>query len=236
MRNGAETDHVWRPVSRVLLWDEAAPARSFAPVITRSMPTTAVEMVTNAEDLLRHCQASPPDLVFVAVRTRSGCGLPIIERLRRDFRTVPVVAVGTRTDGAAMVKAVGAGARGFVVMDGDGATVSETVPSTASFGGSFGSLGSVGSIGASLAGSIGGSVRATPGPVTGRVPVTLAVTERELQILRGMTDGCSNLEIARQLFVSEDTVKTHARRLFRKLGAHDRAHAVALGMRYELVG
>jgi DNA-binding NarL/FixJ family response regulator len=50
-----------------------------------------------------------------------------------------------------------------------------------------------------------------------------------------MTDGCSNLEIAKQLFVSEDTVKTHARRLFRKLGAHDRAHAVALGMRYELV-
>jgi len=36
--------------------------------------------------------------------------------------------------------------------------------------------------------------------------------------------------------VSEDTVKTHARRLFRKLGANDRAHAVALGMRYELVG
>ena len=61
------------------------------------------------------------------------------------------------------------------------------------------------------------------------------MTDRELQILRGMTDGFSNLEIAKQLFVSEDTVKTHARRLFRKLGANDRAHAVALGMRFELV-
>ena len=61
------------------------------------------------------------------------------------------------------------------------------------------------------------------------------MTERELQILRGMTHGLSNNEIGRKLFLSEDTVKTHARRLFQKLGAHDRAHAVALGLRNDLV-
>ncbi len=65
-------------------------------------------------------------------------------------------------------------------------------------------------------------------------PPTL--TERELQVLRGMADGKSNAEIGRELFVSEDTVKTHARRLFRKLGARDRAHAVASGFRTGLVG
>ena len=62
-----------------------------------------------------------------------------------------------------------------------------------------------------------------------------ALTERELQVLRGMADGKSNAEIGRELFVSEDTVKTHARRLFRKLGARDRAHAVAAGFRTGLV-
>jgi DNA-binding NarL/FixJ family response regulator len=61
------------------------------------------------------------------------------------------------------------------------------------------------------------------------------LTERELQVLRGMADGKSNAEIGRELFVSEDTVKTHARRLFRKLGARDRAHAVAAGFRAGLV-
>ena len=61
------------------------------------------------------------------------------------------------------------------------------------------------------------------------------LTERELQVLRGMADGHSNAEIGRALFVSEDTVKTHARRLFRKLGARDRAHAVAAGFRAGLV-
>jgi len=68
-------------------------------------------------------------------------------------------------------------------------------------------------------------------PVTRRA----ALTERELQVLRGMADGKSNAEIGRELFVSEDTVKTHARRLFRKLGARDRAHAVAAGFRSGLV-
>jgi len=65
---------------------------------------------------------------------------------------------------------------------------------------------------------------------------TPSLTERELQVLRGMSDGMSNAEIGRELFVSEDTVKTHARRLFRKLGARDRAHAVASGFRLGLVG
>jgi DNA-binding NarL/FixJ family response regulator len=72
---------------------------------------------------------------------------------------------------------------------------------------------------------------ADPAPAVRR----LTLTERELQVLRGMADGKSNAEIGRELFVSEDTVKTHARRLFRKLGARDRAHAVAAGFRAGLV-
>ncbi|GAA2169216.1 MULTISPECIES: helix-turn-helix transcriptional regulator [Glycomyces] len=63
----------------------------------------------------------------------------------------------------------------------------------------------------------------------------MKLTERELQVLRGMSEGKSNAEIGRDLFVSEDTVKTHARRMFRKLGARDRAHAVAEAFRSGLV-
>ena len=55
------------------------------------------------------------------------------------------------------------------------------------------------------------------------------LTEREVQILRGMADGRPNAEIGENLWISEDTVKTHARRLFKKLGARDRAQAVRIG-------
>jgi DNA-binding NarL/FixJ family response regulator len=54
-------------------------------------------------------------------------------------------------------------------------------------------------------------------------------------VLRGMGRGRSNSEIGKELYLSEDTVKTHARRLFRKLGAADRAQAVAMGFRWGLV-
>ena len=61
------------------------------------------------------------------------------------------------------------------------------------------------------------------------------LTERKLQVLRGMSQGKSNGQIGRELYLSEDTVKTHARRLFRKLGVRDRAQAVAHGFRRGLV-
>jgi DNA-binding NarL/FixJ family response regulator len=72
------------------------------------------------------------------------------------------------------------------------------------------------------------SERVTGGRVTDPMG---GLTERELQVLRGMSQGKSNAEIGKSLFLSEDTVKTHARRLFRKLGVSDRAQAVAFGFR-----
>lgn len=54
----------------------------------------------------------------------------------------------------------------------------------------------------------------------------LGITPRELDILEAMAAGLSNREIAAQLFVSENTVKTHAARLFDKLSARRRTQAV----------
>jgi DNA-binding NarL/FixJ family response regulator len=72
-----------------------------------------------------------------------------------------------------------------------------------------------------------------PAPAT--QPNPPALTRRELEVLVGMSNGRSNAQIGQDLYLSEDTVKTHARRLFRKLGAADRAQAVAIGMRRGLI-
>jgi DNA-binding CsgD family transcriptional regulator len=55
-----------------------------------------------------------------------------------------------------------------------------------------------------------------------------SLTSREYQVLVGMSRGLTNCLIGREMFLSENTVKSHAARLFKKLGATDRAHAVAL--------
>ncbi len=58
---------------------------------------------------------------------------------------------------------------------------------------------------------------------------TLGITERELEVLTLVAAGFSNREIAAQLFVSENTIKTHCARAFDKLGASRRTQAVQRG-------
>jgi two-component system, NarL family, nitrate/nitrite response regulator NarL len=74
-----------------------------------------------------------------------------------------------------------------------------------------------------------------PSALPGARPATTELSDREMDVLLGMTEGLSNAEIAAELVLAEDTVKTHARRLFRKLGAGDRADNVARGFRQGLL-
>lgn len=74
-----------------------------------------------------------------------------------------------------------------------------------------------------------------PPVLTPARPPSADLSPRETDVLLGMTEGLSNAEIAASLVLAEDTVKTHARRLFRKLGAGDRADAVARGFRQGLI-
>ena len=63
----------------------------------------------------------------------------------------------------------------------------------------------------------------------------LSITPRELEILNLIANGLSNREIAEKLFVSENTVKTHSRRLFDKLSAKRRTQAVQIGKEFGLI-
>ena len=61
------------------------------------------------------------------------------------------------------------------------------------------------------------------------------LTLREIQILEFLSEGKSNKEIAAVLSISDETVKTHLKRLYDKLGASDRAQAVAIALRQNLI-
>jgi DNA-binding CsgD family transcriptional regulator len=55
-----------------------------------------------------------------------------------------------------------------------------------------------------------------------------SLTPRELEILAEVARGRSNSQIAMKMFISIETVRTHLRHVMEKLGAHGRAHAVAI--------
>jgi DNA-binding NarL/FixJ family response regulator len=59
----------------------------------------------------------------------------------------------------------------------------------------------------------------------------LGITQRESDVLRAIVDGLNNRAVAEKLFISEDTVKTHVRSIFRNLSVTDRSQAVALALR-----
>lgn len=62
-----------------------------------------------------------------------------------------------------------------------------------------------------------------------------ALTEREIEVLRHVSEGNSNKIIAVQLNLSEHTIKGHIKNILSKLGANDRTHAVSIGLRRGLL-
>lgn len=66
-------------------------------------------------------------------------------------------------------------------------------------------------------------------------PNTTVATDRELEVLARVADGLSNAEIGLALGIKEQTVKTHVKHILTKLGARNRAHAVAMTIRKGLI-
>ena len=62
----------------------------------------------------------------------------------------------------------------------------------------------------------------------------MVLTPREQEVIRLVSDGRSNAEIGRELFISDTTVKTHVTRLLQKLGVRDRAQAIVMAYQCNL--
>jgi DNA-binding NarL/FixJ family response regulator len=152
--------------------------------------------------------------VLMDVRMPGIGGIEAARRLVMRHPEAVIVMVTVAQDRDAVARAIATGARGFLTKD----ATREEITSTVSF---------------ALESAAWGSAQRRPRELLGGEPP--ALTERELQVLEGMSRGRSNGEIGKELFLSEDTVKTHARRLFRKIGAADRAQAAALGYRWGYV-
>jgi len=198
-------------MTSVLICDERRTARDG---LTRVMSAVAsvhdVDCVASGDELLSRFGREPADMVLIGTQRALTSGIEATRRLLALHPGAVVIVFGSPDDTASIAAAIACGARGFLRWD---ATRPEIV--------------------AALADALS-DPRLRAHRSDGNDD-DVPLTERELQVLRGMSQGHSNAEIGRELFLSEDTVKTHARRLFRKLGARDRAQAVAIGFRRGLV-
>ncbi len=204
-------------MTTVLICDDFRPVREGLRRNVAAVPgVDRVETVDNAEELLSRYPVERPDLVLMSLHLSGTGASEATRRLVREHPEANVVVMAQGDDRDSVVQAIAGGARGFLQRDVSREELCAAVAHA-------------------LAGA---DLFSIPAPRTVREPAPEGapdLTERELQVLRGMSEGKSNGEIGRELYLSEDTVKTHARRLFRKLGVNDRAQAVALGFRRGLV-
>jgi DNA-binding NarL/FixJ family response regulator len=202
-------------VATVLVCDDSALVRETLHRSVASVPgITRIVDAASGEEALARWPVERPSLVLMDVRMPGIGGVEATRRLLSRHPEAIVVMVTVAEDAEGVARAVAGGARGYLVKDASREEVAATVV---------------------YALSDGTARRAVPAPRTVESASAPTLTEREMQVLAGMSRGRSNAEIGKELYLSEDTVKTHARRLFRKLGAADRAQAVAVGFRWGLV-
>ena len=159
------------------------------------------------------------DVLVVDVSMPDGSGLSLARSARLGDPALGIVVLTMHSDDDTLLEALDAGASALVLKSSSSDDVLEAIRRTASAPESFTATG----LAAALRRR---STMAAARPV---------LTPRETEVLMRLIDGDSVAMVARQLFMSESTVKTHVGKVYEKLGAHNRASAIMAAVRLGLV-
>ena len=164
--------------------------------------------------------AEDPDVALVDYQMPDMNGVAVVHALKRDGARTRVLLVSAVTDGAVVFQALEEGAAGYIAKDAARTEIISAVMTVAR-GGTV--------VPPDLAAGLVDQIRLRSQP-SGPV-----LTERERQVLQGFARGLSIPQLAAEMYLAASTVKTHAQRLYEKLGVSDRAAAVAVAMRNGLL-
>jgi two-component system nitrate/nitrite response regulator NarL len=160
-----------------------------------------------------------PEVALLDVRMPGPDGLSLLRRIRAEYGSVRVVLISGSDEAEIAHEAISQGAAGFLSKDSEEVEIAHAI----------------------IAVAAGDSVL-SPGLQSGvldlirqRAGGTVQLSGRERQLLELGADGLTTSEIAARLSLSPNTVKTYWQRLYEKLGATDRASAVAEAMRRGLL-
>ncbi|MFI0163032.1 response regulator [Streptomyces sp. NPDC017095] len=203
---------------RILVCDDHAVVRAGLLALLHSAP--GIEVVGEAgsgEEALALARRTAPDVVLMDLQLGEGIdGVETTRRLRAQPSAPHVLVLTTYDTDADVTRAVEAGATGYLLKAERAEDLFTAIHAAAQ-----------------------GHPALSP-PVADRVMSRLrdprpTLTPRERDILAHLSRGLANHAIARALYISEATVKTHLRRIYDKLGVETRAGAVALAKEQRLL-
>ncbi|TQJ32004.1 response regulator transcription factor [Microbacterium sp. SLBN-146] len=208
---------------RVLLVDDQHLIRlGFRLVLDAEPDIEVIGEAADGRDAISETARLDPDVILMDVRMPVMDGITATERIVATHPGVRILILTTFDLDEYAFAALRAGASGFLLKDAQRAELVGAV--RAVHGGDAALAPRVTRRLIELVGP--GAVPATP------LPGSDALTDRERDVFRAIADGRTNSEIARDLFLSESTVKTHVGRVLTKIGARDRVHAVILAHRH----
>ncbi|MGW6378860.1 response regulator [Rhodococcus sp. NPDC055112] len=198
----------------VMLVDDHLVVRAGLRALLDSQPD--IEVIGEAdsgEQAVDMAAELAPRLVMMDLALGAGIdGVEAIRRIRAACPALPVLVFTTYDTDADVVRAIDAGAIGYLLKD--------SAPQE---------------IFAAIRGAVAGQSVLSP-PVASRLLQQMrrpdeALTAREAELLTLLAEGLTNKELGRRLFISEATVKTHLAHIYAKLGVDTRAAAVSVALR-----
>lgn len=197
---------------RIALADDQALVREGLKSLLVGLGIDIAVEAADGEALLAGLEGSKVDVVVSDVRMPGLDGIGLVRRLREIGSTLPVILLTTFDETDLMLRAVEAGAQGFLLKDASPEDLQDAIERAAR--------------------GEGWLAPVSTDPVRERFayrdrsPPQETFSEREVAILRLMAGGYSNREIARSLFLAEGTVKNYVSDILAKLDTRDRTRAV----------
>jgi DNA-binding NarL/FixJ family response regulator len=207
------------PVSVVVADDQTA-VREGLVLLLGTLPGIAVAgEAADGDAAVDLVTAVHPQVVLMDLNMPGCDGVTATRRITADHPGTRVVVLTTYADDESIISALQAGALGYLTKDATRAEIGRAVLTAAAGQAVLDPAVQQRLLSAAARG------HNVSGPST--VPAGEGeLTPREAEVLHLIADGRSNREIARALFVSEATVKTHVNRIFAKTGSRDRAQAI----------
>lgn len=203
------------PSIRVLLADDHPPLREGLASILSSQPDIEIvaEAGTGSEALALSAKVAV-DVFVLDLRMPGGDGLQTIAELIKRDPASRILVLTTYDNEEDIFNALEAGAKGYLLKDTNRAEIIDAVR------------------------RIHAGERYLTPLIANRLADRLVrpgLTPRELDVLRFLSRGKSNKEMAAAMMISEETVKTRMKSLFQKLDVHDRTEAVAVALQRGLL-
>jgi DNA-binding NarL/FixJ family response regulator len=196
---------------RILCVDDHPLLREgIATLLATQSDMELIAEAANGHEAIERFRQHRPDVTLMDLQMPAMSGIDAMSAIRGEFPDARIIVLTTYTGDVQVVRALKAGARGYLLKASLRKELLETIR------------------------AVHAGQKRVPPEVAAEIAEHAAdesLTSREIEVLRLVAGGNSNKEIAAQLFVTEETVKGHVKNIRGKVGANDRTHAVTIGLK-----